>query len=58
MDVTKCIVTKLQMLQTSPLARIYLLTMEIDLPSDVEKFRHFGRRPPSLISEDQHLKML
>jgi hypothetical protein len=58
MDVTKCIVTKLQMLQTSPLAQIYLLTIEIDLPSDVEKFNHFGRRPPSWIFEDQHLKML
>jgi hypothetical protein len=47
MYVTKCIVTKLQMLQTSPLAKIYLLTIKIDLPSDVEKFRHFGRRQPS-----------
>jgi hypothetical protein len=37
MDVTKCIVTKLQMLQTYPLAQIYLLTIEIDPPSDVEK---------------------
>jgi hypothetical protein len=32
LDVTKCIVTKLQMLQTSPLAQIYLLTIYIDLP--------------------------
>jgi hypothetical protein len=47
MDVTKSIVTKLQMLQTSPLAQIYLLTIEIDLPSDTKKFRHFGRRRPS-----------
>jgi hypothetical protein len=44
--VTKCIVTKLQMLQISPLAQIYLLTIEIDLQSDVEKIRHFGRRRP------------
>jgi hypothetical protein len=43
LDVTKCIVTKLQTLQTSPLAQIDLLTIEIDLPSDIEKFRHFGR---------------
>jgi hypothetical protein len=35
--VTKCIVTKLQMLQISPLVQIYLLTIEIDLLSDVEK---------------------
>jgi hypothetical protein len=47
MHVTKCIVTKLQMSQTSPLAQIYLLTIEIDPPSDVEKIRHFGSRPPS-----------
>jgi hypothetical protein len=47
MYVTKCIVTKLQMLQTSPLAQIYLLTIEIDLPSDVGKYRHFDHRPPS-----------
>jgi hypothetical protein len=33
MDVTKCIVTKLQMLQTSPLAQIYLLTIQLDMPS-------------------------
>jgi hypothetical protein len=39
MDVTKCIVMKLQKLQTS-LAQIYLLTTEIYLPSDVEKFCH------------------
>jgi hypothetical protein len=39
MYVTKCIVAKLQMLQTFPLAQIYLLTIEIDLPSDTEKFR-------------------
>jgi hypothetical protein len=58
LDVTKCIVTKLQMLQTSPLAQIYLLTIDIDLPRDVDKFRHFGRRPPSWISEDEHLKIL
>jgi hypothetical protein len=32
---------------TSPLAQIYLLTIKIDLPSDVEKIRHFGRRRPS-----------
>jgi hypothetical protein len=42
MYVTKCIVTKLQMLQTSPLAHIYLMIIEIDLQSDVEKIRHFG----------------
>jgi hypothetical protein len=29
------------------LAQIYLLTIEIDLPSSVEKFRHFGRGRPS-----------
>jgi hypothetical protein len=58
MYVTKCIATKLQMLQTFPLAQIYPLTIEIDLPSDVDKFRYFGRRPPSWISEDQYLKML
>jgi hypothetical protein len=46
MYVTKCIVTKLQMLQTSPLAEIYLMIIEIDLQSDVEKIRHFGRRRP------------
>jgi hypothetical protein len=34
------------------------LTIEIDLPSDVEKFSHFGRRPPFRSFEDQHLKML
>jgi hypothetical protein len=38
MHETKSIVTKLQMLQTSPLAQIDLLTIEIDLPSDTEKF--------------------
>jgi hypothetical protein len=47
MYVTKCIVMKLQMLQTSPLAQMYLMTIEIDLQSDVEKIRHFGRRRPS-----------
>jgi hypothetical protein len=47
MDPMKCIVTKLQMQQTSPLAQIYLLTIEIDLPSDAEKIRHFDRRLPS-----------
>jgi hypothetical protein len=46
MYVTKCIVRKLQMLQTSPLAQIYLMIIEIDLQSDVEKIRHFGRRRP------------
>jgi hypothetical protein len=35
MDVTKRIVTKPQMLQTTHLAQIYLLTVEIYLPSDV-----------------------
>jgi hypothetical protein len=35
---TNCIVTKLQRLQTSPLAQIYLVTIEVDLTSDVEKF--------------------
>jgi hypothetical protein len=35
--VMKCIVMTLQLLQTSPLAQIYLLTKEINLPSDVEK---------------------
>jgi hypothetical protein len=40
--VTKCIVTKLQMLQTSPLAQIYLLTVDIKLSNEVEKFCHFG----------------
>jgi hypothetical protein len=35
--VTKCIVTKVQMLQTSPLAQIYHLTIEIHPQSDVEK---------------------
>jgi hypothetical protein len=37
---------EIQKPQTSPLAQIYLLTIEVDLPSDVEKFRHFGRRQP------------
>jgi hypothetical protein len=37
MSVMKCIVTKLQMVQTSTLAQIYLVTIEIDLPSDVGK---------------------
>jgi hypothetical protein len=44
--VTKCIVTKLQKLQISLSAQIDLLTREIELPSDTEKFRHFGRRLP------------
>jgi hypothetical protein len=35
-----CIVMKLQMLQKSPLAQTYLVTIEIDLPSDVKKGRH------------------
>jgi hypothetical protein len=43
MSVPKWFVTKLQKLKASPLAQIYLLTMVIDLPSDVQKFRHFGR---------------
>jgi hypothetical protein len=47
MDIAKCIVMKLQKLQTSSLAQIYLLTIEIDLPSDTKKFRHFGRQPTS-----------
>jgi hypothetical protein len=50
LDVTKCIVTKLQTLQTSPLSKIYRLTIEIDLPSDGGQIRHFGRQPPSWIS--------
>jgi hypothetical protein len=58
MYATKCIVTKLQNVTNTPLAQICLLTMEIDLTSDIEKFRHFGHRPPSSISEDQNLKML
>jgi hypothetical protein len=33
---------KLQTLQTSPLEEIYLLIIEVDLPSDVEKFRYFA----------------
>jgi hypothetical protein len=47
LNVMKCIVIKLQMLQTSPLAQKHFLTTEIDLPSDLETFRHFIRRPPS-----------
>jgi hypothetical protein len=34
-----------KMLQTSPLAKIYLLAIEIDPQSDVDKIRHFGRQP-------------
>jgi hypothetical protein len=45
--VMKCIATKLQMLQTSPLAKIGLLTLEIDLPSDVKNNAIFVHRPPS-----------
>jgi hypothetical protein len=37
---------ELHMLQTSPSAQIYLVTMETDLPSDVDKFRQLGRQPP------------
>jgi hypothetical protein len=43
MHATKCIVTKLQKLQTSALAEIHLLITEIDVPSDVNIFRHFDR---------------
>jgi hypothetical protein len=37
MDVTKCIVMKLQKVQASFLAYIYLMTIEIDLPSYIKK---------------------
>jgi hypothetical protein len=30
------------MLQTAPLAQIYLVSIEIDFTSDVNKFRHLG----------------
>jgi hypothetical protein len=36
MDVTKCIVMKLHMQQISLLAQIFLLTIKINLPSDVK----------------------
>jgi hypothetical protein len=42
MCVTKCIVMNLQILQTSPVAEIYLLRVEIDLPSDVSSFVCLG----------------
>jgi hypothetical protein len=30
-----------------PFGKMYLLTIEIDLQSDIKKIRHFGRRRPS-----------
>jgi hypothetical protein len=58
MDVTKCIVTKLQMLRTSPLAQIYLVTIEIDLPSKLTENSAILAASRHLHFEGQHLKML
>jgi hypothetical protein len=53
MSVTRCVVTKLQMLQTPHLAQIYLVTIEIDLTK--RKRRH---KISAILATSRHLEFL